>query len=78
MPKKPGAIHSQLVPPWRCSPRGDSHTNTIENYFSILKRRLTGIYQHVSPQHLKRYVCEFDFRYNHRGLTDAERTVAAL
>ncbi len=27
---------------------------------------------------MKRYVCEFDFRYNHRGLTDAERTVAAL
>jgi hypothetical protein len=34
--------------------RGDIHTNTIENYFSILKRGLTGVYQHVSPKHLKR------------------------
>ena len=30
--------------------RGDAHTNTIEGYFSILKRGITGIYHHVSPQ----------------------------
>jgi hypothetical protein len=42
------------------------HTNTVENYFSILKREITGIYHHVSQQHLKRYLCEFDFRYNER------------
>ena len=36
------------------------HTNTVENYFSILKRGINGVYQHVSPQHLKRYVGEFD------------------
>ena len=34
--------------------RGDVHTNTIEGYFSILKRGLNGIYQHVSPEHLQR------------------------
>ena len=58
--------------------RGDAHVNTCENYFSILKRGLNGIYQHVSPKHLKRYVGEFDFRYNHRHVTDAERADEAL
>jgi transposase-like protein len=56
--------------------RGGAHTNTIENYFSILKRGITGTYHHVSPTHLKRYLAEFDFRYNHReglGFSDAER-----
>ena len=46
--------------------RGASHTNTIENFFSIFKRGLTGTYQHISEKHLKRYLCEFDFRYNER------------
>ncbi len=46
--------------------RGDVHTNTIESYFAILKRGITGTYHHVSPQHLKRYLGEFDYRYNER------------
>lgn len=61
--------------------RGDVTTNTIEGYFSILKRGLTGIYQCVSEQHLQRYVDEFDFRYNNReslGVNDEERAVAVL
>lgn len=58
--------------------RGSVYTNTVEGYFSILKRGLNGIYQHVSRQHLKRYVGEYDFRYNHRALTDAERADEAL
>jgi transposase-like protein len=61
--------------------RGDAHTNTVENYFSILKRGIIGTYHHVSQAHLKRYVGEFDFRYNNRsglGVSDAERAVAAL
>lgn len=56
--------------------RGDTHTNTIESYFAILKRGIFGTFHHVSPQHLKRYVGEFDFRYNTRkalGFTDADR-----
>ena len=55
---------------------GDVHTNTVESYFSILKRGLVGIFHHVSPEHLKRYVGEFDFRHNHRtalGIEDDER-----
>jgi len=58
--------------------RGPIYTNTIENYFSILKRGLVGVYQHVGPQHLKRYIGEFDFRYNFREITDAERRDVAL
>ncbi len=58
--------------------RGPIHTNTIEGFFSILKRGLTGVYQHVSKEHLKRYLCEFDFRYNTRKLDDGERTLRAL
>lgn len=58
--------------------RGDVHTNTIEGYFSIMKRGLTGTYHHVSKQHLKRYLTEFDFRYNYRKTDDLERTMEAL
>jgi transposase-like protein len=61
--------------------RGDAHTNTIEGYFSILKRGIYGVYQHVSEHHLKRYLAEFDFRYNERaalGINDPERTEAML
>ena len=42
--------------------RGDAYTNTIEGYFSILKRGINGTYHHVSQQHLKRYLGEFDFQ----------------
>jgi transposase-like protein len=41
--------------------RGDVHTNTAENYFSILKRGINGVYHHVSEAHLDRYLAEFDF-----------------
>ena len=71
--------------------RGDVHTNTVEGYFSILKRGVIGTFHHVSEQHLHRYMSEFDFRYNHReqrvrvngkwekaGFNDVERTNAAL
>lgn len=61
--------------------RGDVTTNTVEGYFSILKRGLIGTYHHVGEQHLQRYVNEFDFRYNNRtalGVTDSERTLAVI
>lgn len=54
------------------------HTNTVENYFSILKRGIIGTFHHVSQQHLGRYVAEFDFRYNNREVKDIDRTEAAL
>lgn len=69
--------------------RGDAHSNTVEGFFSILKRGIIGTFHHVSPQHLSRYTAEFDFRYNHRetrvkdadgkmvkaGFSDSERTI---
>lgn len=58
--------------------RGEAGTQVIENYFSIFKRGLTGVYQHVGAQHLKRYICEFDFRYNTRKINDKERADIAL
>lgn len=56
--------------------RGDAHTNTLEGFFSVLKRGLVGIYQHVDKKHLNRYLAEFDFRQNTRaklGINDVQR-----
>jgi len=61
--------------------RGDAHTNTVEGYFSIFKRGIYGVYHHVSQEHLKRYLAEFDFRYNERialGVNDQERAAKAI
>jgi transposase-like protein len=61
--------------------RGDAHSNTVEGYFSIFKRGVYGVYHHISEAHLKRYLAEFDFRYNERsalGVTDAMRAETAL
>jgi transposase-like protein len=61
--------------------RGDAHTNTVEGFFSIFKRGMTGVYQHCSERHLHRYLAEFDFRYSNRmklGVDDAERTRRAI
>ena len=41
---------------------GHVHVNSAEAFFSVLKRGITGIYQHVSEAHLHRYLAEFDFR----------------
>jgi transposase-like protein len=58
-----------------------AHTNTVEGFFSILKRGIYGCYFHVSEQHLHRYLAEFDFRYSNRerlGVDDAARADRAL
>jgi len=61
--------------------RDDDYTNTIEGFFSIVKRGIYGVYQHVSEAHLKRYLAEFDFRYTNRakvGIDDIARTDLAV
>jgi hypothetical protein len=57
------------------------HVNTAEGYFSIFKRGLVGTYQHMSEQHLSRYLAEFDFSMSYRvklGYDDNARAVKAL
>jgi transposase-like protein len=58
--------------------RGDAFTNTVESSFSLLKRGVIGTFHSVSRKHLPLYVGEFDHRWNHRKVTDGERTVTGL
>ncbi len=53
--------------------RGDVYTNTAEGWFALLRRGITGIFHHVSEEHLDRYVKEFEFRYNNRNVCDGKR-----
>jgi hypothetical protein len=53
-------------------------TNTVEGYFSLIKRGVHGIYHHVGRGYLQQYLNEFDFRYNNRKISDSERTWKAL
>ena len=72
------ADHQTVVHSEKEYVRGEAHVNTVEGFFSILKRGVNGVYHHVSRQHLGRYLSEFDFRYNGRKLTDGERTALAI
>jgi transposase-like protein len=54
------------------------HSNTVEGYFSLLKRAVFGTFHHVSEAHLHRYTAEQDFKYNTRKMTDFERTTLSL
>jgi transposase-like protein len=61
--------------------RGHAHSNTVESYFATFKRGVTGTYHSISEAHLKRYLAEFDFRYNERmalGVSDAARAEKAV
>ena len=66
----------------RRGPKGEKvTTNTVEGYFSIFKRGMTGVYQNCSEKHLPRYLAEFDFRYSNRialGVDDTERAERAI
>jgi transposase-like protein len=54
--------------------RGDgNHSNTAENFFSILKRGVVGTYHHMSATHMHRYLAEFDMRYSTKTNSDGER-----
>lgn len=53
--------------------RGETHTQGIESFWSILKRAHKGTYHQLSPKHLQRYVDEFCWRHNARGLPVLER-----
>jgi transposase-like protein len=75
------ASHETVVHTAKEYVRGEVYTNTIEGCFSILKRGIYGVYQHVSEAHLQRYLNEFDFRYSNRaklGVDDVARADLAL
>jgi len=55
-----------------------AHVNSCESLFSLLKRGVHGAWHHVSREHLPKYADEFAFRWNHRRVTDGERTVSAI
>jgi hypothetical protein len=54
------------------------YTNTVENYFSMLKRGIIGTFHQISEAHLHRYSAESDFRYNARKRTDANRMALSI
>jgi len=58
--------------------RGETHSNSAENFFSILKRGVIGTYHHWSQAHIHRYLAEFDFRYSTKDVSDRERADQAL
>ena len=58
--------------------RGDATTNSAESFFALFKRGVHGTFHSISKQHLHLYLNEFSFRWDHRKVTDGERTVAAL
>ena len=58
--------------------RDDVHTNTVEGFFSLLKRGINGVCHHVSEGHLQRYCDEFGFRYEHRKMNDGQRAQALV
>ena len=53
--------------------RDQAHTNGIESFWAILKRGYKGVYHKMSPKHLKRYVVEFQERYNSKTMDTATR-----
>lgn len=58
--------------------KNGNHTNTMEGFWSLLKRGIDGIYHSVSEKHLQLYVDEFVFRYNTRGVSESYRFDAML
>lgn len=57
---------------------GDCYTNSLENFWSILKRGIIGIYHKVTRKHLQRYCDEFTYRFNLRQVNDSERFEATF
>ncbi|MBS0386519.1 MAG: IS1595 family transposase [Proteobacteria bacterium] len=61
--------------------RGDVNTNSVEGFFGVFKKGMTGVYQHCGEKYLARYVAEFEFRHNNRvklGVDDKERAARAV
>ncbi len=57
---------------------GNIHTNSVESYFSLLKRGIVGTFHHISNQHMGAYCDEFSFRWSKSKSTDRDRAIALL
>jgi transposase-like protein len=62
-----GYQHKRIAHAEKVYVMGNIHTNTIEGFWSLLKRGIEGVYHSVSAKHLQSYINEYAFRYNHRG-----------
>jgi transposase-like protein len=72
------ARHGHTLHAGRHYAKGDIHSNSAENFFSILKRGVIGTYHHWSEAHIHRYLAEFDFRYSTKDISDRERSDIAI
>jgi transposase len=63
---KMGYDHKRVHHSQKVYVMGDVHTQTIEGFWSLVKRGITGVYHGVSAEHLQGYLDEYTFRYNHR------------
>lgn len=65
--KKRGYNHKRVHHASKVWVLGNVHTNTIEGFWSLLKRGINGVYHAVSEKYLQHYIDEYVFRYNHRS-----------
>lgn len=65
--RKDGYQHSRVHHKQRVYASGDVHTNTIEGFWSHIKRGISGVYHSVSAKYLQMYLDEYTFRYNHKN-----------
>jgi len=61
-----GFMHKRILHSSRVYVIGDIYTNTVEGFWSLMKRGISGVYHSVSPKYLQHYINEYAFRYNHR------------
>ena len=72
------AAHETVVHSKNEYVRGNVHTNTVDNVWSVFKRGMKGVYQHCGEAHLPRYLEEFDFHYNRRSALGVSDTQCAM
>jgi transposase-like protein len=62
-----GYVHRRIQHTEKIYVMGDVHTNTIEGFWSLVKRGIGGVYHSVSSKYLQSYLDEYSFRYNRRN-----------
>jgi transposase len=70
--KKLGYDHHRVHHAQKVYVSGVVHTNTIEGFWSLVKRGIGGVYHSVSAKYLQQYLDEYAYRYNHRNDAEAD------